>query len=66
MTTPRHDMELDRLADALRIAERTRTPIDQVSAGRPWLTVADARPSRSGSCAHAGRRVRRSRAGRWA
>lgn len=42
MTTPRHDMELDRLADALRIAERTRTPIDQVSAGRPWLTVADA------------------------
>ncbi len=42
MTTTQRAAELDRLADGLRIAERTRTPIDQISAGRPWLTPADA------------------------
>lgn len=42
MTTPQRTAELDRLADGLRIAERTRTPVEQLSAGRPWLTPADA------------------------
>lgn len=42
MTTSVDAAELDALADALRIAERTRTPIDQVSATRPGLTAADA------------------------
>jgi 2-oxo-3-hexenedioate decarboxylase/2-keto-4-pentenoate hydratase len=42
MTTPQRAAELDRLADGLRIAERTRVPVEQVSSGRPWLTPADA------------------------
>jgi 2-oxopent-4-enoate hydratase len=42
MTTPQRTAELDRLADGLRIAERTRTPIDPISMGRPWLTPSDA------------------------
>lgn len=42
MTTPQRAAELDRLADGLRIAERTRVPVEQVSAGRAWLTPADA------------------------
>ncbi|MBX3031235.1 MAG: 2-keto-4-pentenoate hydratase [Chloroflexi bacterium] len=42
MTTPQRTAELDRLADGLRIAERTRIPIDQITAGRPWLTPVDA------------------------
>ena len=32
-----HTLELDELAAALEGAERTRRPIDQLSAGRPWL-----------------------------
>ena len=32
-----HTHELDELAAALEGAERTRRPIDQISAGRPWL-----------------------------
>lgn len=42
MSTPQRTAELDRLADGLRIAERTRVPIDPIAAGRPWLTPADA------------------------
>lgn len=42
MRTPQREAELDRLADGLRLAERDRAPIDQVSAGRPWLTPSDA------------------------
>jgi 2-oxopent-4-enoate hydratase len=42
VTTPQRTAELDRLADGLRIAERTRRPIDPISIGRPWLTPADA------------------------
>ncbi len=42
MTTPQRAAELDRLADGLRIAERTRIPVDPISIGRPWLTPADA------------------------
>lgn len=42
MTTPQRASELDRIADGLRIAERTRVPIDPISAGRPWLTSAHA------------------------
>lgn len=42
MTSPAGPEELDALADALRVAERTCTPIDPVSATRPGLTAADA------------------------
>ena len=43
MTDPiDHTQELDELAAALEGAERTRRPIDQVSAGRPWLGPVEA------------------------